>query len=183
MVLEHQTQMHNAIAAANYETRMALHQSYQMNELLERPEGFVSESAQRRIASAAAQVLEHLLFCGEFELTDKVVGSTSFAEEFTARGECDSQGRSLREFDLQTRLFKYPCSYLIYSDAFAGLPKQVRQQILNKLVAILDGRDLSEEYQHLCSRSKRDILEILCDTLPEVAAVANHEKAAGAVDG
>ena len=43
MVLEHQTQMHNAIAAANYETRQALYQSYQMNEMLGRDKDYVSE--------------------------------------------------------------------------------------------------------------------------------------------
>lgn len=167
MVLEHQTQMHNAIAFANYETRMALHQSYQMNALLDRPKDHISESAQRRIASAADRVLEYLLFCDEFALSDEVRGSTSFAEDFSARGIRDSKGRSLRDFDLQTRMFRYPCSYLIHSPAFAGLPDSVRSQVLGRLKDILTGDDPSEKYQHLTTEMRGEILEILSDTMPE----------------
>lgn len=167
MVLEHQTQMHNAIAFANYETRMALHQSYQMNALLDRPKDHISDSAQRRIASAADRVLEYLLFCDEFALSDEVRGSTSFAEDFSARGIRDSKGRSLRDFDLQTRMFRYPCSYLIHSPAFAGLPDSVRSQVLGRLKDILTGDDPSEKYQHLTTEMRGEILEILSDTMPE----------------
>ncbi|PAY19549.1 hypothetical protein CKO51_10545 [Rhodopirellula sp. SM50] len=167
MVLEHQTQMHNAIAAANYETRQALHQSYQMNELLERPKDHISESAQRRIAASADRVLRYLLMVDEFQLTDTVKGASDFEAEFASRGIKDSRGRSLRDFDLQTRLFKYPCSYLIHSPAFDALPKQVREQVVARLFAILEGRDDSPDFEHLTPKMRRDILEILVDTKPE----------------
>jgi hypothetical protein len=167
MVLEHQTQMHNAIAAANYETRQAIHQSCQMNRLLERPEDHISESAKRRINAAADRVVAHLLMCEEFPLTDRVTGSSGFTEEFPSRGKRDSKGRSLRDFDLKTRLFKYPCSYLIYSAAFDGLPDEVKSLVCSKLVAILQGHDDSPEYSHLTLAMRREILEILRDTKPE----------------
>jgi len=167
MVLEHQTQMHNAIAAANYETRQAIHQSYQMNELLQRPKDHLSDSAKRRIASSSGRVLKYLLMCGEFQLTDTITGSTRFAEEFTARGKKDSKGRSLRDFDLHTRLFKYPCSYLIYSASFDGLPDEVRIEVISQLTSILEGRDTSPQYAHLTSELRREILEILRETKPE----------------
>lgn len=167
MLLEHQTQMHNAIAAANYETRQATFQSNQMNELLDRPKGSLSESAQRRISNSADRVLKYLLFCDEFTLTDKVSGPTSFAEEFASRGERDFRGRSLRDFDLNTRLFKYPCSYLIYSPSFRELPGEVRSIILTRLCEILEGRDQSDQYAHLNADLRRAILEILRETLPK----------------
>ncbi len=167
MVLEHQTQMHNAIAAANYETRQALYQSYQMNELLDRPKDYISDSAKRRIASSADRVLRYLLFCDEFALTDRVSGSTSYAKVFAARGLKDKNGRSLRDFDLQTRLFRYPCSYLIHSAAFGGLPDEVRRQVLSRLNDILKGRDDSVEFAHLTEDMRRDIMQILRDTMPE----------------
>ncbi|WP_372896906.1 hypothetical protein [Stieleria sp.] len=173
MVLEHQTQMHNAIAAANYETRQALHQSYQMNELLERPKDYISESAQRRIAASADRVLRYLLMVDEFQLTDAVKGASDFEAEFASRGIKDSRGRSLREFDLQTRLFKYPCSYLIHSPAFDALPKQVREQVVARLFAILEGRDDSPDFEHLTPKMRRDILEILIDTKPEFTGRAS----------
>lgn len=173
MVLEHQTQMHNAIAAANYETRQALHQSYQMNELLERPKGHISESAERRISASADRVLRYLLMTDEFQLTDTVAGSSGFAAEFSARGSEDSQGRSLRDFDLKTRLFKYPCSYLIYSDAFDALPREVRDLVVSRLIAILEGRDASPKYAHLTPEMRSEILEILTDTKPDFARSAS----------
>lgn len=171
MVLEHQSQMHNAIAAANYETRRALHQSFEMNEILDRPEGYLSDSANRRIDAAADRVLRHLLFCDEFQLTDRVAGTSRFQAEFTARGLRDSAGRSLRDFDLATRTFRYPCSYLIHSDAFAGLPEEVRSLVLERLRAILEGRDLSAEYAHLDAPTRKAIREILVDTLPAYSAL------------
>ncbi len=167
MVLQHQSQMHNAIASANYETRQAVYQAEQMNELLERASGHLSETAERRINSAAERVLKHLLMCDEFTLTDPVAGSSQFAKEFEAVGQKDSRGRSLRDFDLQTRVFRYPCSYLIHSDAFDGLPDLVRTKILEKLVNVLTRKYAGEEYQHLSPSMRQNILEILRDTKPE----------------
>ncbi len=169
MVLEHQTQMHNAIAAANYETREALHQSSQMNELLEREPGTISDSAERRIDASADRVLRYLLMCDEFELTDPVSGTSGFAEEFAGRGIQDSRGRSLRELDLQRRLFRYPCSYLIHSPAFDGLPDEVRGRVLSRLAAILQGDDDSSDFDHLSKTDRRKIFEILMETKPEFA--------------
>ncbi|WP_144057676.1 hypothetical protein [Novipirellula maiorica] len=169
MVLEHQTQMHNAIAAANYETREAVHQSYQMNEFLERAPDYLSDSAQRRIAAAADRVVHHMLMCDEFALTSPVAGTSRFAEEFAARGIRDAEMRSLRDLDLNTRLFRYPCSYLIYSDAFDGLPEQVRNKIIDRLTAILENRADAPEFAHLTPTMRSEILAILRQTKPEFA--------------
>jgi hypothetical protein len=168
MVLEHQTQMHNAIAAANYETRAAIHQSYQMNELLEREEGHISDSAHRRIDAVADRVVRYLLMCDEFVLQDPVSGTSEFANEFQARGIRDPKGRSLRDLDLQTRLFRYPCSYLIHNAAFDGLPEQVRNRIASKLLAVLEGSDRSPDFKHLEPSIRKEILEILAATKPDL---------------
>ena len=165
MVLEHQSQMHNAITRANYEARRAAHQDAVMNKLLERDENHVSESHQRRIASVGDNLLRHLLFVDEFELTDPVEGSPVFQQEFQSRGPTDRRGRSLREFDLQTRMFKYPCSYLIYSDSYQSLPKPVRDYVKQRLVNVLRGTDDTGEFRHLDARTRTAIREILEETL------------------
>jgi len=170
MVLEHQTQMHNAITAANFETRQALHQSFQMNELLGRGEGHISESASRRIDTVAENVVRHLLLCDELQLTDAVRGTSAFAAEFVLAGRRDSQQRSLRDLDLSRRLFCYPCSYLIDSAAFDALPGEVRNRIYDRLVAILRGEDQGEDFNHLSSEDRVAIREILADLKPEFAA-------------
>jgi len=168
MVLEHQTQMHNAITAANYETRHALYQSFQMNEILGREPEHISESADRRIDAAAERVLRYLLMCEEYKLEDKVAGTSGFAESFASNGLKDSQGRSLRDLDLSERLFRYPCSYLIYSPSFDSLPDEVRKRVCTGLVHVLEGRDQSPTYAHLTPTMRRGILEILRETKPEV---------------
>ncbi len=55
-----------------------------------------------------------MLFADEQNLLP-VQGTSPFAENFAKDSPRDPQGRSLRDLDLTTRLFKYPCSYLIYS--------------------------------------------------------------------
>ena len=167
MVLEHQTQMHNAITAANFETRQTIYQSLEMNELLEREPNYLSESSQRRIDHAAERVLKHLLMCDEFPLKSPIIGTSGFSKEFQSRGVRDSKGRSLRDLDMKTRMFRYPCSYLIYSPAFDGLPDEVRRRIWVRLRAILEGRDDAKEFQHLSAEDRRQILEILNETKPE----------------
>lgn len=170
MVLEHQTQMHNAITAANFETRQAIHQSFQMNALLEREPDYVSESAQRRIQSAADNVTRYLFLCDEAELTDPISGTSGYAEEFAAIGRPDSQGRSLRMLDLQTRLFRYPCSYLVYSESFDALPDRMRVAVLDRMIEVLDAATGTDDYHHLTAADRTAIREILIDTKPEFAS-------------
>ncbi|MCA9091508.1 MAG: hypothetical protein KDA90_23080, partial [Planctomycetaceae bacterium] len=166
MVLEHQTQMHNALTLASMETRIARHYDGMMNEALGREPDYQSESTGRRIQSVCDKLLRGLLFAGEFKLEAPITGTSGFQEEFATRGPVDSQGRSLRQFDLKTRMFKYPCSYLIYSDAFIQLPDDVRDYTLHRLHEVLTGADTSEEFAHLSAADRQAIREILMDTLP-----------------
>ncbi len=169
MVLEHQATMHNYLTAANHSGRITMRDSDIMNKALERPEGFESESTSRRFASAAENVVRNLLFCDEAQLTDAVKGTSDFAAEFSSRGPDDSQGRSLRQFDLQRRLFRYPCSFLIYSDSFAALPTGVKSRVWKRLNEILSGEDTSSKFAHLSPEDRKAIREILLETHSEAA--------------
>ena len=100
----------------------------------------------------------------EAPLTDRVQGTSGFAEQFAQRGPSDKRGRSLRDFNLETRIFQYPCSYLIYSAAFDGLPDEVKEVVYRKLHDVLTGRDQSPTFKHLSSDDRKAILEILLDT-------------------
>jgi hypothetical protein len=104
-----------------------------------------------------------------------LTGTSEFAAEFMARGPRDSRGRSLRDLDLETRLFKYPCSYLIYSEAFDAMPGPVRDDVLRKVYDILTGKSSDKAYAHLSSDDRAAILEILRETkanLPDYWYVA-----------
>ncbi|MEZ6042014.1 MAG: hypothetical protein R3C20_16040 [Planctomycetaceae bacterium] len=167
MVLQHQTTFHNVLTAANHSGLITARDAIIMNKALGRPEDHESESTERRYSSAAEKVLKGLLFSNEWPLQDTVKGTTSFVEDFQSRGPFDSQNRSLRQFDLKTRLFRYPCSFLIYSDGFTNLPPGVRNRIWSRLDEILDSRDVSPAFSHLSPEDRQAIREILIDTCPE----------------
>jgi hypothetical protein len=170
MVLEHQTQTQNLLTLAGYQGHMSRYYDAGINKALGRPEGTVSESTARRIASYADKLVAALLFSGETALAAPVEGSSDFTAQFAARGPRDRQGRSLRDFDLRTRLFKFPCSYLIYSRAFDALPEPMKGQVYRRLREVLTGRDNSPAFAHLSPDDRQAILEILLDTkttLPE----------------
>ena len=139
MVLAHQLDVHNRIAKAMIETQSALYYQAETRKALGDPADVRYESVGRRIASAGDELLESLLCVGECPLTEPVSGTSGFREEFESRSKLDARGRSLRQFDLKTRLFRYPCSYLILSRSFEQLPNEVRRHVVNKLDSILKG--------------------------------------------
>lgn len=166
MTLEHQSQFHNFVARATTETHAALQYQIEMNRLLEREPDYQSDSTQRRIRGAAEDLVRYLFFVDEYVLTSPVQGKPEFVEQFLSRAVRDDQGRSLRDLDLQTRLLKYPCSYLVYTDAFLQMPVEVRQIVLERMREILEGRDTSKPFRHLSPDQRREILEILEQTHP-----------------
>jgi hypothetical protein len=167
MVLEHQADAHNNVTRANFLTRQAMHYQESLNRELNEPAEHLWDSTKSRIRSAGEPLVEYLLFCDEAELTAPIRGTSGFKEEFERRGPRDSQGRSLREFDLATRLFKHPCSYLIYSPSFAALPREVKDYVLHRMHEVLDGQDTTAKFAHLSAADRTAIREILSDTLPE----------------
>jgi hypothetical protein len=164
MVLAHQTQMHNLITQTNYHTRLALFGGTQKKDLT----GQTPEVERKKIAGPAEQLVRYLLFTNEAPLDGPITGTSGFAEEFAARGPRDSRGRSLRDFDLRTRIFKYPCSYLIYSEDFDAIPQPAKDYIYRRLFEVLSGSDQSPEFSNLKGEDRQAILEILVATKPGI---------------
>ena len=156
MVLAHQTQMHNWITLTNYQTRLALYKQAGTNP----------DEIPKRFEGPAEQLVRYLLFTNETPLEAPIAGTSDFARQFAARGPRDSEGRSLRDFDLQKRIFKYPCSYLIYSEAFDAIPAPAKDYVYRRLFDILSGREQGPEFASLSSQDRRAILEILVATKP-----------------
>jgi hypothetical protein len=188
LVLAHQTQMHNLITLTNYKTRIALHD-------LGTPatEGSsLPETTRRQFERPAEQLLRYLLFANETALPNldakQVIADSAFAREFAARGPRDSQGRSLRDFDLSTRIFKYRCSYLIYSEAFDEIPEPSKTYVYHRLLQILSGADDDADFESLSAQDRQDILAILIETKPGLPqewqdyARSHHLRIASATD-
>lgn len=169
MVLEHQAEGHNLITRANFQTRQALAYQQALNRELNEPADHVWDSTRSRIKSVCEPLVEYLLFSGEAPLTHAIAGTASFAADFSQHGPRDRRGRSLREFDLQRRLFRYPCSYLVYSPGFRGLPREASNYVVARLKSVLAGEDRSKKFDHLTADDRRAIQEILEDTVADMA--------------
>ena len=161
LVLTHQAGMTNLLTRAAWETRAAdpsLHPPFTSTPGQE-------ASIAAMMAGIASEVVDYLLFIDEAKLTDRVRGGSGFAERFSASGPRDRKGRSLYELDLNRRLMKYPCSYLIYSPAFDALPPAAKDPIYRRMWEVLSGQEQDPRYRSALSRTDRQaIVEILRDT-------------------
>ena len=141
MTLEHQIRMTNLMIRIGWDARLGM--------------------AAERLNPEIEEMLQYMLFADEEPLRAPVKGVSTFTETFPRRGPRDPQGRSLRDFDLKTRLFRYPLSYMIYSSAFDGMPDQVRERVYQRLHEILTGKDTSKTFPNLSPETRGAILEIL----------------------
>ena len=113
---------------------------------------------------AIEDLVAYLLFVEEAPLGAPVAGVSSFTKTFQARGRRDSRGRSLRDFDLQTRVFKYPLSYLIDSEYFLKMDAGAQALVYQRLHDVLSGKDTSPRFARLSPGDRQAVLEILRDT-------------------
>jgi hypothetical protein len=150
MVLAHQTRMTNLITRTGWEARLAA--------------ASPSTDAAMRVRESVRDLVDYLLFVDEAPLAGPMQGSSGFAEEFAAGGPHDRQGRSLRQLDLRRRLFRYPCSYMIYTDAFDALPAAAKAAVYARMWEVLSGRETRPRYAGLTLASRQAIVEILRDT-------------------
>lgn len=164
MVLEHQTRLHNLLTRTNWETRLALTQQKDINRAMGEPIDRWSDSTRRRIESQVDALLKYMLFTDEAVLTDPVSGTSDFQKEFPLAGPRDRRGRSLRDLDLRQRLFRYRCSFLIYSEAFEALPVEAKDRFYQRLWRVLSGEDQSSDFASLSKTDRKEILEILLET-------------------
>ena len=164
MVMEHQARLLNLITRAGWEAR-------------------AGADAGRPLGVIVDELVDYLLFVDEKPLPGPVA-SSPFARVFAARGPRDPRGRSLRDLDLRTRLMRYPCSYLIYSASFDGLPATAKQAIYARLWAVLSGTLGDERYARLTQADRIAIVDILRATKPDLpayfAAASAAESASGA---
>ncbi len=170
LVMEHQAIAHNLLVQANFTARQAAHYEALLNKELGEPDDHRWQSTASRIKSVGEPLVKYLLFSGEARLTEPVRGSSNFVQEFAALGSRDTHGRSLRDFDLERRIFRHPCSYLIDSPSFHALPAEMKAYVWTRLGDVLSGRDQTPAFAHLSVADRTAIWEILRDThsaLPE----------------
>jgi hypothetical protein len=165
MVLEHQVQMHNRLTQGSGVVHEQYERSEALAEYLEEPfEPSKNETLQRVIESNAGRIVRQMLFCNEVELTEPVAGTELFLEQFRANRKEDAEGRSLKDFDLETRIFKHRCSYMVYSQAFAMMHPMLKDAVVTKLREVLAGQGDESIYGHLDANERQVIATILTET-------------------
>jgi hypothetical protein len=148
LVFDHQMRMMNLLTRLGWESRILEHDD---------------RAASSALNDIVSEVVDYMLFVDEAPL-EGVRGTSGFAERFSARGPRDVKGRSLRDLDLQRRLFRYPCSYMIYSEAFDALPRSTRNAVYERLWRVLSASDSSPKYARLSTADRLAIVEILHET-------------------
>ncbi len=151
MVLEHQSHATNLVTRLGWEARVG---------------------HADKVPAAIADLVDYLFFADEAKILERIEGSSGYAEKFQALGPTDAKGRTLREFQLDGRMMRYPLSYMIYAPAIEALPADVKTALFRKLEQVLMGEDSSAKYAHLTPSIRQAIIEILRETKPGVISPA-----------
>ena len=173
MVLEHQTHMTNLLTRTGWEFRVAAYEGRATRGLFRAPRAVGGNATLRAargeddtLRTAVRALVDYMLFVDESPLADRMTGTAGFEAAFEARGPFDRRGRTLREIDLDRRLFRYPCSYMIHTAAFDALPADAKDAVYRRLWQVLSGADRDSRYQHLTRVDRQAIVDILRDTKP-----------------
>jgi len=148
LTFDHQTHAINLLTKLNWESRI--------------------ESTE--VPSLVNELADYLLFVGEVPPSVALMANAGFASSLEARVPKDRQGRSFGQLDLVNRLMRYPCSYMVYSKAFDGLPASAKDAVYHRMLEILMGRDTRPAYAQLSAADRRAVIEILRDTKPDFPA-------------
>jgi hypothetical protein len=169
---DHQVHVHNVLSTANQDARIALHRWPAMREILGLPKDAPPQGSCVVVFDSQAEKILDALLCRD-EAAWPYGGIQSdgvFASAYAKTRKPDARGRSLRDLDLQTRLFRYRCSPLIYSQSFATLPRELRDIVLLRLSSGLRAFPPSPSFGHLADAERVAIHEILTQTMPDLPA-------------
>lgn len=158
---EHQAGFVNRVVEAGYRARTILHHSG----------GELSGTQRTELDEQARRVVRYALFVNEAALpAGGIEGDPAFRADFQRNRRVAADGRSLKDLDLRTRLFKFRCTYMIYSGVFTGLPPELKARVFDELKRALAEEGAPADYAHLPAAEKQAIREILRETLPDLPA-------------
>jgi hypothetical protein len=172
LVFEHQSTVYNLITRINFKARSRIAREFNAAPAVVAAQNRLNPKTEVWMQKLTEPLVQAMLFANAAPLTDAVASTSGFDAWFQAQGPRDTAGRSLRELDLRTRLFKYPLSYLVYSPAFDGLPDYARNYVYGRFVDILSRRDVHGTFSKLSAADRQAVLEILTATKPEFARAA-----------
>ncbi len=155
---EHQGGFVNRFTQAHYRLRTALADG----------KGRLLPDDRRRIETLVEELVRYLLFADEAPLTAPLAGDSRLKEDFRANRRGDGAGNSLRDFDLETHLFRNRCSYMIYSPLFQRLPAGFKKLLYTRLGRALALSPSDPDFYYLPNSEKARIQSILRETLSDL---------------
>jgi len=167
MLHDHQCKAVNVLMEANYRIRTVLHKAGGEKPVAERS---IPSDDMEMARSQAEKVARFLLFTEEVALPAPVTGDAVFKKDFAANHKADKAGRSLKDFELKTRLMQHRCSYMIYSASFRGLPAAFQNMVFSELRRALTAGGDEGLAAHLPAPERQAVHAILTETLPGYAA-------------
>lgn len=157
---EHQVGFVNRAIEAGYRVRTALFLS----------DGKLTPGQSKELEEQARILTRYLLFADEAPLPPGgIKPDSAFQADFLANRRRNADGVSLKDLDLETRLFKNRCSYMIYSPAFQGLPSVLKMRVYELLKRALT-TNADREYAYLSAPEKLAIRNVLKSTVEDLPA-------------
>tara|TARA_B100001094_G_C18174722_1_gene797247 strand:+ start:667 stop:1935 length:1269 start_codon:yes stop_codon:yes gene_type:complete len=157
LLFEHQVGFVNRVVSAAYRARAVLAGAVP---------SIGDSDAHTFLDEEANSLVRYLLFADEAKFPAAgVEGYPLLLKDFSKNNRQNKMGFSLKDLDLSTRLFRFRCSYMIYSDSFAGLPQELKMRVFHQLDQALSIETASPHFAYLPLAEKRTIRSILRETL------------------
>ena len=161
LVHEHQAGFVNLVLQAGYAARVMLHNG----------DGKITPEIREKLKPRVREIVRYILVADEAKLPPGgIEGDSAFIEDFRKNRRADGNGASLKDFDLRARMFRYRCSYMIYSPLLDVLPPVVKEPLFASLTEALRG---GTDGAHIPDQEKAVIRSILKATHPEFAQLTN----------
>ena len=153
-----------------FENRV-FHAAYVMRQLLAEGRGSLPMAAKGELEELAEELARYILFVDEAKLPKEgIEGDAEFIREFQRNKKPAAGGRSLKDFDLKTRVFKHRCSYMLHTESWLRLPAVLKDRVYFKMAEGLREQNANPVYNHLAPDEKLAIRAILKETLPGLPA-------------
>ncbi len=153
-----------------FENRV-FHAAYVMRQLLEQGRGSLPMAAKPQVEELADELAQYILFVNEAKLPrEGIEGDPDFMRDFARHRKPIATGISLKDFDLKTQLFKYRCSYMLYTESWQKLPSALKERVYYKMAEGLREQNANPTYAHLGVEERRAIRAILKESLPGLPA-------------
>jgi hypothetical protein len=179
LVMEHQTFVQNLITRTQYKSGTVMARDGRDPKAAPAAWKELQSKDQAALKVIMEPLVRALFFADAVPLAGQVVTSSGYSERFAQRGLRDSEGRSLRELQLDQRLFRYPLSFMIYSESYNALPAYALDYLDSRIVEILRGNDATGIGAKLDPADRAAISQILGETQPRFSRTLGAKPVAG----